>query len=87
MTQTTRQQTIVQDGHGVTDTLDLDAKDAHGNTALHWASFYGKFRLVKLLLLYGATADVRNDRGKTPKEESCRGLPGTRTSRVTHQVI
>jgi len=46
--------------------LDVDARDAKGNTLLMLASYHGKTEVVKLLLKSGATVDLRNDKGQTP---------------------
>jgi ankyrin repeat protein len=44
--------------------MQLDATDADGRTALHWAAFHGKHRMIKLLLDYGATASVKDGEGR-----------------------
>ena len=46
--------------------LDVDERDAKGNTLLMLASYHGKTQVVKLLLKSGATVDLRNDKGQTP---------------------
>ena len=48
------------------DGLDVDARDAKGNTLLMLASYHGRAEVVKLLLKSGATVDLRNDKGQTP---------------------
>lgn len=45
---------------------DLQARDADGNTALHWAALNGDARLVKELLKRGASAMATNQAGATP---------------------
>jgi ankyrin repeat protein len=45
---------------------DLQARDDHGNTALHWAALHGDVRLVKELLKRGALATATNNAGATP---------------------
>lgn len=45
---------------------DLRARDAHGNTALHWAALNGDARLVKELLKRRAVPTAENDAGATP---------------------
>ena len=46
--------------------LDVDARDAKGNTLLMLAGYHGRTEVVKLLLKSGATVDLRNDKGQTP---------------------
>ena len=46
--------------------LQVDARDAKGNTLLMLASYHGRAEVVKLLLKSGATVDLRNDKGQTP---------------------
>ena len=46
--------------------LDVDARDAKGNTLLMLAGYHGRAEVVKLLLKSGATVDLRNDKGQTP---------------------
>ena len=46
--------------------LQVDARDAKGNTLLMLASYHGKTEVVKLLLKSGASVDLRNDKGQTP---------------------
>src|SRR6187401_1024955 len=45
---------------------DLEARDADGNTALHWAALNGNAGLVKELLGRGALATVTNHVGASP---------------------
>lgn len=47
-------------------TCDLDAKDRNGNTPLHYAVKTADPKLVKLLVRYGASTQLRNFRGVTP---------------------
>ncbi|MDQ5981159.1 MAG: hypothetical protein QG602_4137 [Verrucomicrobiota bacterium] len=47
---------------------DLDAHDRLRNTALHYAAEAGARESVELLLSLGATRDLRNDRGLTPRD-------------------
>lgn len=46
--------------------IDVNAADALGNTALHYAAFRGDSRMAKLLLDSGADGKLRNKEGKTP---------------------
>lgn len=48
----------------------VNAKQADGSTALHWASYSVDHELVKALLAAGAKADVTNDYGSTPLTEA-----------------
>ena len=45
---------------------DLEARDAEGNTALHWAALNGDARLVKELLDRGASVAATNNVGASP---------------------
>ena len=45
---------------------DLDARDADGNTALHWAALNGDARLVRELLERGSVPNITNHVGATP---------------------
>ena len=48
------------------DGLEVNLRDAKGNTLLMLASYHGRAEVVKLLLKSGATVDLRNDKGQTP---------------------
>ncbi|OQS00615.1 hypothetical protein ACHHYP_03243 [Achlya hypogyna] len=48
----------------------VDARMGWGHTALHVAARAGHADLVRLLLLSGANATLRNDAGRTPREEA-----------------
>ncbi len=45
--------------------IDVNAQDATGNTALHYAIFYNDNNLVELLLKYGADISIKNHQGKS----------------------
>ena len=45
---------------------DLDATDADGNTALHWAAAFGYVDVIAALLERGAEIDATNGWGRTP---------------------
>lgn len=48
------------------DRADVNAAQADGSTALHWAAYRGDAELVKQLLAAGAGADAANELGATP---------------------
>lgn len=52
----------------------INFKDAHGETALHYATQQPDQELIKLLLKHGANMGVKNNEGKTPVN---RILPST----------
>jgi len=45
-----------------------NATDKNGDPALHWAVASGQVEIVKLLLKNGASADIRDSDGKTPRD-------------------
>jgi len=50
---------------------DVNAADAEGMTALHWAAHWDDLETVKLLVKAGAKARVANRYGVTPLHEAC----------------
>jgi ankyrin repeat protein len=50
---------------------DVNAVDAEGMTALHWAAHWDDLDTVKVLLRAGARAKVANRYGVTPLHEAC----------------
>ena len=46
--------------------LNVNHKNANGNTALHEAAAAGKLEMVKLLISRGANSKIRNNYGETP---------------------
>jgi len=50
----------------IEDDVDVNAADAMGNTALHWAALAGQGRVVEFLLAEGAEVNLCNWNGKTP---------------------
>ena len=50
---------------------DVNAVDAEGMTALHWAAHWDDLDTVKLLIKAGAKAKVANRYGVTPLHEAC----------------
>ena len=53
-------------GAGVDLGIDVNATDAAGNTALHYAAWRGLDAVVELLVGRGAKLDVKNADGRTP---------------------
>jgi ankyrin len=49
---------------------DVNAPEADGTTALHWAVHRGDVELVRRLVRAGAKVNVRNDYGATPMSEA-----------------
>src|SRR5215212_9310447 len=45
---------------------DVNAADADGTTALHWAAYYDDVESVELLIKAGANVNAANDLGATP---------------------
>ena len=52
----------------VTRKAQLDLQDILGDTALHFAAFYGNSKLVEYLLQQGADPTVKNIGGETAKD-------------------
>ncbi|PYS20266.1 MAG: hypothetical protein DMG11_29960 [Acidobacteria bacterium] len=50
--------------------IDVNAADAEGMTALHWAAHWGDLGTVKLLISAGANAKAANRYGVTPLHEA-----------------
>ena len=50
--------------------IDVNAQDATGNTALHYAIFRENRKLIKLLLNHGADVDIENNKDKPSWELS-----------------
>ena len=53
--------------------LDLDALNASGFSAMHYACRAGSLPIVKLLLDYGAAGERRTRAGRTPLQVACDG--------------
>lgn len=45
---------------------EVNAKNGAGNTALHEATLYGRYKIVRILLEAGADPDIKDDAGNTP---------------------
>ena len=48
----------------------IDVCDEFQNTALHWSAATGHLEAVKLLLAHGANTKLKNDMGRTPKDDA-----------------
>ena len=48
--------------------VDIFVEDSIGNTPLHWAYYIGDQKLIEALLETGAEEDIKNERGRLPKE-------------------
>ena len=46
--------------------VDVNTRSKDHQTPLHWASYYGKFEIVRMLLDHGAEAYVEADNGDNP---------------------
>ena len=53
------------------ETVDVNGKDNHGWTALHWASRSGHYDIVELLLTHGAEINAVTNRNTTPLMMAC----------------
>lgn len=51
--------------------LDINARNAHGETALH-NSCWGDISVCELLLQYGGNPDIKNNKNETPLHWSAR---------------
>ena len=51
--------------------VDVNAADADGTTALHWASYHDDLDTVDLLIRSGASVNAANDLGATPLWTAC----------------
>ena len=47
--------------------VDITTKDHHGNTALHLAVSFGSVEAIRVLIVFGASAEIENDAGQTPE--------------------
>lgn len=56
---------------------DLDVKDKHGWTALHYAAWQGKLKVVQYLIDNGADSDVTSNDGKTALHHVSKGRQST----------
>ena len=51
---------------------DLEARDNHGWTPLHWACYWGRAVIVRTLLERGAVTEVKDRDGYTPLQYASR---------------
>lgn len=51
--------------------VNVNASEADGTTALHWAAHRNEMEMLELLLSAGANADVANEYGVTPLHLAC----------------
>src|SRR5438105_10245956 len=51
--------------------IDINAKDEHGRTSLHLASWKGYLGISKLLLAFGANIEAQDDDKQTPLHFAC----------------
>ena len=68
--------------HTVVLTLDLNAKDEHGETPLHWAVTCEKLEVIELLINKGADANVLSSSLDSPLHTAVR-LQNSDTVRVS----
>ena len=61
---------------------DLDAGNAQGMTALHWASREGKIDMVQVLVKVGANVEAKEEVSLKPRR-TLSGCPGTATQTRT----
>ena len=47
--------------------IDITTKDHHGNTALHLAVSCGSVEAIRVLITFGASAEIENDAEQTPE--------------------
>jgi len=50
--------------------IKVNELQKNGSTPLHCAAYYGQTKVVKLLLSYGAKANIKNNFGNFPKDEA-----------------
>jgi len=66
-----KRQNSVQVRALLSDHVDVNAVQADGSTALHWAVHWNEIPMVDLLLAAGAHVNVANDYGATPLYLAC----------------
>ena len=50
----------------ISNEANINVKDEYGNTLLHYASLYGRSKIVKYLINKGADINKKNNKGNTP---------------------
>jgi uncharacterized protein len=66
----------------LTETVDVNARQGDGATALHWAVHRDEAAVVDLLIAAGAKADVSDDTGATPLHLACENRRGAMVQRL-----
>ena len=51
--------------------VDVNARQADGGTALHWAAHFGEVKIAELLIRAGARPGIADDTGVTPIHLAC----------------
>ena len=54
--------------------IEIDARNAAGQTPLHLASHFARFRLARALLKFGADPTLTDDQGRSPSDMSSDGI-------------
>jgi len=62
--------------------VDVNAPQADGATALHWAAHVDDLAIADLLIRAGGRADVGNDNGFTPLHLACTNRSGSMVQRL-----
>ncbi len=65
----------------------LNALDKEGKTILHHAACYGKDKVVKLLVTYGANINIVDKEGKTPLHYTAERYIGEQSKKVAELLI
>jgi hypothetical protein len=66
---------------------EVDARDPHGWTALHWAAFASSMRTASVLLEFGAAVDGLDHRGRTPLMIACLNRPGAKENEAIDVLL
>lgn len=64
--------------HLIACEADLNAKDREGDTPMHDAVRLNRYKMVRLLILYGADLTIKNVDGKTPMDLVLQWQNGTK---------
>ncbi len=63
--------------------IDIDARAKDGSTALHAASAYGTLEVLRFLLERGASAEIRDNQGRTARQM----VSGTRDEAMKSKLL